>query len=106
MQFQVRVVPMGWSHSVRFVQRGHEHLLRHVAPDAPWLRDGVPSPVVARSQAIRVMYIDNYFALSGSPGESECIVDLALIFNCSEEKYNSGKFFLILPFKCFVNAWS
>jgi hypothetical protein len=58
--FCVRVVPMGWSHSVRFVQRGHEYLMRHVSPQSPWLLDGVPSPALGGQQAVKILYIDNY----------------------------------------------
>ena len=64
--FRVRVVPMGWSWSVFFVQTAHTFQMRSVRPEDPWLIDKRPCSCVEAHNTSKVLYIDNFAALSGS----------------------------------------
>ncbi|CAK0845831.1 unnamed protein product, partial [Prorocentrum cordatum] len=65
--FQARVVPMGWSWAVHFIQRAHEYLLSSRAPSAPWVRDKVPAAPACEGPS-KHCYIDNLSVAS----DEEC----------------------------------
>ena len=51
--FQVRVCPMGWNWAVALVQGGHEHILRDIRPELPWVKDRIPTPDLAKVHGVK-----------------------------------------------------
>ena len=47
-----------------FVQKTHEEVLRGCVPDAPWVLDKQPAWTIARGQATKVMYVDNFAVIA------------------------------------------
>ncbi|CAK0911511.1 unnamed protein product, partial [Prorocentrum cordatum] len=65
--FRVRVVPMGWNWAVHFVQSAHLNVLASVSPNNQWLVDKQPGTCLSDSSAAaKVLYIDNFAAISTS----------------------------------------
>ncbi|CAK0878486.1 unnamed protein product, partial [Prorocentrum cordatum] len=65
--FRVRVVPMGWNWAVHFVQSAHLNVLASVSPNSQWLVDKRPGTCLSDSSAAaKVLYIDNFAAISTS----------------------------------------
>ncbi|CAK0888496.1 unnamed protein product, partial [Prorocentrum cordatum] len=65
--FRVRVVPMGWNWAVHFVQSAHLNVLASVSPSNQWLVDKQPGARLSDSSAAaKVLYIDNFAAISTS----------------------------------------
>ncbi|CAK0844517.1 unnamed protein product [Prorocentrum cordatum] len=65
--FRVRVVPMGWNWAVHFVQSAHLNVLASISPNNQWLVDKQPGTCLSDSSAAaKVLYIDNFAAISTS----------------------------------------
>lgn len=64
MLFQVRVVPMGWSWAVKFIQVAHARILESALSGCPWLVDKRPGVDLSAVTGARLLYIDNFAVLS------------------------------------------
>lgn len=71
VRFQVRVVPMGWSWAVRFIQAAHLSVLGSVLDGCPWLADKRPGQDLATIPAATVLYIDNFAIVSSDRSMAE-----------------------------------
>ncbi|CAK0901538.1 unnamed protein product [Prorocentrum cordatum] len=65
VRFRFKVVPMGWSWAVHFIQEAHLHLVKSVLPSQPWCLDKCPG-IDLNSADAKVLYIDNFAVLSQS----------------------------------------
>ncbi|CAK0892485.1 unnamed protein product, partial [Prorocentrum cordatum] len=65
VRFRFKVVPMGWSWAVHFIQEAHLHLVKSVLPSQPRCLDKCPG-IDLNSEDAKVLYIDNFAALSQS----------------------------------------
>ncbi|CAK0847428.1 unnamed protein product, partial [Prorocentrum cordatum] len=65
VRFRFKVVPMGWSWAVHFIQEAHLHLVKSVLPSQPWCLDKCPG-IDLNSEDAKVLYIDNFAVLSQS----------------------------------------
>ncbi|CAK0880230.1 unnamed protein product [Prorocentrum cordatum] len=66
IRFGFKVVPMGWSWAVHFIQEAHLHLVKSVLPSQPWCLDKCPG-IDLNAEDAKVLCIDNFAALSQSP---------------------------------------
>ncbi|CAK0836023.1 unnamed protein product [Prorocentrum cordatum] len=63
IQFQSRVVPMGWAWAVHLVQQAHMSLLKDVRPLDSWVLDKVPTEPISASHLAKILYIDNFASI-------------------------------------------
>ncbi|CAK0846803.1 unnamed protein product, partial [Prorocentrum cordatum] len=73
VRFRFKVVPMGWSWAVHFIQEAHLHLVKSVLPSQPWCLDKCPG-IDLNLEDAKVLYIDNFAALSQSPSRAATAV--------------------------------
>ena len=65
LHFRMKVVPMGWNWAVWFMQQAMEHtILARSFPEAPLVRQFRPSLPLDKVAVTRMIYIDNFAALS------------------------------------------
>ncbi len=67
----LRVLPMGFSHSVHWIQEAHRELLCRAglgSHQSLEVLDKRPAPSLGKDQAARLLYIDNELFLSTVPG--------------------------------------
>ena len=64
VRFQTRVVPMGWSWSVAWVQAAHEEVFLRPGMPGPWLLDKHLSRELRHGLAVaaKALYIDSFAA--------------------------------------------
>ncbi|CAK0817209.1 unnamed protein product, partial [Prorocentrum cordatum] len=65
VRFRFKVVTMGWSWAVHFIQEAHLHLVKSVLPAQPWCLDKCPG-IDLNSEDAKVLYVDNFAVLSQS----------------------------------------
>ncbi|CAK0793192.1 unnamed protein product, partial [Prorocentrum cordatum] len=73
VRFRFKVVPMGWSWAVHFIQEAHLHLVKSVLPTQPWCLDKCPG-IDLNSEDAKVLYIDNFAVLSQSSNRAATAV--------------------------------
>ncbi|CAK0899810.1 unnamed protein product [Prorocentrum cordatum] len=73
VRFRFKVVPMGWSWAVHFIQEAHLHLVKSVLPSQPWCLDKCPG-IDLNLEDAKVLYIDNFAVLSQSPSRAATAV--------------------------------
>ncbi|CAK0899549.1 unnamed protein product, partial [Prorocentrum cordatum] len=70
VRLRLRVVPMGWSWAVYFIQHVMMEILRPCAPADRWLAQYVPREPVCPGSGASLIYIDNFAALGTSAAEA------------------------------------
>ncbi|CAK0802959.1 unnamed protein product, partial [Prorocentrum cordatum] len=73
VRFRFKVVPMGWSWAVHFIQEAHLHLVKSVLPSQPGCLDKCPG-IDLNLEDAKVLYIDNFAVLSQSPSRAATAV--------------------------------
>jgi hypothetical protein len=62
VRFRCRVIPMGWSWAVCWVQSIHLEVFRRAGICGPWMRDKLPLESIEEGQFVSALYIDNFAA--------------------------------------------
>ncbi|CAK0855849.1 unnamed protein product, partial [Prorocentrum cordatum] len=78
VRLRLRVVPMGWSWAVYFIQHAMMEILRPCAPADRWLAQYVPREPVCPGSGASLIYIDNFAALGTSPTEANARLEQML----------------------------
>ncbi|CAK0806514.1 unnamed protein product, partial [Prorocentrum cordatum] len=78
VRLRLRVVPMGWSWAVYFIQHAMMEILRPCAPADRWLAQYVPREPVCPGSGASLIYIDNFAALDTSPTEANARLEQML----------------------------
>ncbi|CAK0874888.1 unnamed protein product [Prorocentrum cordatum] len=78
VRLRLRVVPMGWSWAVYFIQHAMMEILRPCAPADRWLAQYVPREPVCPGSGTSLIYIDNFAALGTSPTEANARLEQML----------------------------
>ncbi|CAK0868103.1 unnamed protein product, partial [Prorocentrum cordatum] len=97
IQFQSRVVPMGWAWAAHLVQQAHMSLLKDVRPLDSWVLDKAPTEPISAPHLAKILYIDNFASIGPTRARpdaatAEMITPLADAGVKADMDPNSGTF--------------
>ena len=100
VRFRCRVIPMGWSWAVKWVQEIHQEVFRRACIPGPWILDKRPTSGVDESMGAKALYIDNFasFEVSGSHAEDQrdkmlkALADAGIVAHSEGETTQDGDF--------------
>lgn len=72
---QLRVVPMGWSHALWICQVAHQFIVDRNPAVCPKLRCVDREPVPDLHDYIHTQYVDNFVAISQTPGKAKMLAE-------------------------------
>ncbi|CAK0881998.1 unnamed protein product, partial [Prorocentrum cordatum] len=75
VRLRLRVVRMGWSWTVYFVQQAMQRILGDVVPADYLLAECMPRAPVQPGSGVSLIYVDNFAALATSQEEAGCLLE-------------------------------